>query len=203
MIISNTEQILKNKVTGVIHVGAHEGQERDFYDTIGCQNVDWYEANPEIFEVLLKNLEGKKGQRCFNHAVSNFIGKAKFHISSNRGESSSLRDMKLHKMVYPNIGYVKEIEVDCKTLDSIYTDPHNFNFLYMDAQGVEYDILEGSHNLLINNIQYVYSEVSFCELYAGGKLAGDVHELLTPYGFELINIVDSLNGWGDALYQKK
>ena len=40
------------KLSGVIHVGAHAGQERDLYAKYGLR-VLWIEANPEIFARLV------------------------------------------------------------------------------------------------------------------------------------------------------
>jgi FkbM family methyltransferase len=204
MIIENIREILLNKITGVIHVGAHDGEERTFYDDINCPIVDWHEANPFMFHRLQQNLSNHPRHRSFNHAVSNCNGRVKFNISSNDGESSSILPMKLHSQIYPSIHYIGEVEVNCVTLDSVYNiEPILFNFLYMDVQGAEYNVLEGSKKLLQNHIQYIYSEVNFYELYEGCKLMSDIDELLSQFGFVRTHLVDSLNGWGDALYQKR
>jgi FkbM family methyltransferase len=199
----NLTNHLKNKVTGAIHVGAHEGQERTFYRDIGANPVVWHEANPDMYKRLIRNLSGYKNQEARHHAVSDFNGKIKFNISNNDGSSSSILDLKDHKKYYPHIRYENVVEVDCVTLDDYYKGRENlFNSLFIDVQGAEYKVLRGAENLLKNNIKYVYTEVNFEELYDGCKLIGEVDEHLNGFGFKRTHLHDTNHGWGDAFYQK-
>ena len=40
------------KLTGVIHVGAHRGEEIHQYEDLGVKQVIWVEPNPEIFKEM-------------------------------------------------------------------------------------------------------------------------------------------------------
>lgn len=197
---------LKGNLRGVIHVGAHEGQERDFYRDMGSDVVFWHEANPKIYQRLLKNLQGYEDWNAFNHAVSDFDGKIKFNISNNDGSSSSILDLKEHKNYYPHINYEEQIEVDCVKLNTFYDEQtrYHFNSLFIDVQGAEYNVLVGASELLSHPecIKYVYTEVNFRELYAGCKLIGEIDQYLSQFGFKRTHLHDTNHGWGDAFYQK-
>jgi hypothetical protein len=53
------EEIKKNriKITGVLHIGAHECEEKEFYNKelhIKNNNIIWIEANPKLVEKIKK-----------------------------------------------------------------------------------------------------------------------------------------------------
>lgn len=194
---------LQGKLRGVIHVGAHEGQERDFYKKMGAEYVMWHEANPEIYKRLMDRLSQYPNQDGYNHAVSDFNGKIKFNVSNNDGSSSSILNLKNHKNYYPHINYEKQIEVDCVTLDEFYKDERgNFNALFIDVQGAEYKVLCGAEMLLTNDIEYVYTEVNYEELYEGCVNVDGIDAYLGKFGFKRTHMHDTNHGWGDAFYQK-
>jgi hypothetical protein len=62
------------------------------------------------------------------------------------------------------------------------------DFLSLDTQGSEYDILEGAKNTLESNVLAVSLEVEFSQLYKGQKLYGEVSEFLRNSGFEMVQI---------------
>ena len=199
----NLVKELHGKLRGVIHVGAHEGQERDFYQQMGAEFVIWHEANPEIYKRLMDRLSQYPNQYGYNHAVSDFNGKIKFNVSNNDGSSSSILNLKNHKNYYPHINYEKQIEVDCVTLDEFYVnETGNFNALFIDVQGAEYKVLCGAEKLLTNDIDYVYTEVNYEELYEGCATVDGIDKYLNQFGFKRTHMHDTNHGWGDAFYQK-
>jgi FkbM family methyltransferase len=199
----NLVKELHGKLRGVIHVGAHEGQERDFYQQMGAEFVIWHEANPEIYKRLMDRLSQYPNQDGYNHAVSDFNGKIKFNVSNNDGSSSSILNLKNHKNYYPHINYEKQIEVDCVTLDEFYVNEEgNFNALFIDVQGAEYKVLCGAEKLLTNDIDYVYTEVNYEELYEGCVTVDGIDKYLSQFGFKRTHMHDTNHGWGDAFYQK-
>src|SRR5689334_14761820 len=93
---------------GVIHVGAHAGQERDIY---GDLPVVWIEALPLVFNVLCERIADKPNQRAFQYLIAD--GKRhKFGLSSNACQSSSIFDLKGHKEIWPDVGYIAATEMD-------------------------------------------------------------------------------------------
>jgi FkbM family methyltransferase len=198
--ILNLENDFKNKLTGVVHVGAHEGQEMDFYIKCGASKIRWYEANPTIYDRLVKKIGDSKIQTAHNVAVCDYTGKIKFNVSNNDGSSSSILELKEHKKYYPQIHYESQIEVDCIKLDD--ENLTGFNSLFMDVQGAEYKVLLGAEKLIKSSIKYIYCEVNFEELYAGCATLSTMDDYLNGLNFNRIHLVDTRHGWGDALYVK-
>ncbi len=56
-------------------------------------------------------------------------------------------------------------------------------FIKIDTQGTEYEILEGAKRTLTERTVAVVCEVSFCELYKGQKLFSEVEMLMREHGF--------------------
>ena len=55
--MSFDHNIIANKVTRVLHVGADRGGELPQYKDMGVEEVVWVEANPEVYGELLENLQ--------------------------------------------------------------------------------------------------------------------------------------------------
>jgi len=53
MLFTSFEKYIK-KVKGAIHVGGHEGQERDWYRKHGFSPVIWFEPNNGLYQRLQK-----------------------------------------------------------------------------------------------------------------------------------------------------
>jgi len=56
-------------------------------------------------------------------------------------------------------------------------------FMKIDTQGTEYEILQGSRRTLAERTAALFVEVEFCEIYAGQKLFSDLERLLREQGF--------------------
>ena len=74
------------------------------------------------------------------------------------------------------------------SLDSILfghriQESHWGEFIKLDTQGTEFEILKGAVKTLNERCVAVVAEVSFCQLYRGQKLFSDVEQLLRGYGF--------------------
>ena len=55
MLFKTFESLLKEK-RGVIHIGANDGAERDWYKEQSFTKVLWFEPNRKVFEQLCINL---------------------------------------------------------------------------------------------------------------------------------------------------
>ena len=130
---------------GILHVGAHEGQERFEYHNLCRGKIVWIEANPTLYHRLLRNLEAFPQQTAIHACVSNVDGeKAIFNIANNDGQSSSLLQLGTHKEVHPEVKYTGTIELTTSRIDSIEYDFTGLDFLNMDLQGAELMALEGT-----------------------------------------------------------
>ena len=77
---------------------------------------------------------------------------------------------------------VRTIEVVVARMDSILPSDLKIDYLKIDTQGSELDVLKGAGDLLYN-VAKVECEVEFIPLYKGQPLFEDVKEYLQQYGF--------------------
>lgn len=101
MLITSLDKYLTNK-KGVIHVGGHDGEERDWYISNGFEPVIWFEPNFELFDRLTKNIENYN-MLAFNFGIHDTLKQAPLFISSNDGQSSSILELGTHAKYYPDV----------------------------------------------------------------------------------------------------
>jgi FkbM family methyltransferase len=203
MLSTKFEKYLEVK-KGAIHIGANEGQERDWYRNQAFNKVLWFEPNTVIYEKLVKNIKNYPGQIAFNLGIHDSLKETKLHISSNNGESSSILDLGLHKQYHPNVHYVKDEMIVLTRMDLFFKDYENiddYNFLNIDVQGVELNVIK-SFGSLLNKIDYIYVEVNEAELYIDCSLLPDIDKYLANFGFIRLATYMTKSKWGDAFYKK-
>lgn len=185
MFKKDPDQFLK-QVTGVIHVGANYGQERDIYKQYGL-HVIWIEPIPEVYKQLTSNINAYSNQVAFQYLVTDKEqAEYEFHISNNNGASSSILDLKLHKDIWPDVGYDRTITLRSTTLTSLVKKEQinigKYDALIMDTQGVELSILKGALPIL-SAFKFIKAEVPDFESYEGCCQLKDIDIFLKEHGF--------------------
>jgi FkbM family methyltransferase len=173
-------------VSGVIHVGANSGQEREIYDAHGTR-VIWIEPIPEVFAKLQANIAGFPRQCAIRGLLSDTVGtRYRFHISNNDGQSSSILPFKHHADVWPHVRFERTIELESETLPSLLQrhsiDRRNYQALVLDTQGSELLVLRGAVELL-PSFRYIKVEASDFEVYEGCCTLADLTAFLAHHGF--------------------
>ncbi len=124
---------------------------------------------------------------------------------ASTSQASSILELGTHKKSYPSIIYTSLLTVPVKPvddwLDSLKINNREFNFLNLDIQGYELRALKGLKNQL-KFIDYIYTEVSLCELYIGVNKLNEIDSFLSNYGFKRVVIKMTNYGWGEAFYTK-
>lgn len=88
----------------------------------------------------------------------------------------------------------KVVELTCDTLDSVLLkNKLSLDYIKLDTQGSELDILKGGSDILINDLFAVEVEVEFCELYLGQPMFADVDIFMRGMGFDLMDIGNMLH----------
>jgi len=193
-------------ITGVIHVGAHHGQELAEYEQIPeLKHVIFFEPDPDTFKVLKEMVDSKSGSEREIIAINKGLGPFKcemdFHRENNNGGSNSVLPPKLHKEQYPGIIFNEIIKVKIDPLDR-YECSSVLNFLNIDTQGFDLEVLRGAKKTL-KNIDCIMIEVNRAELYEGCSLVDEVDEFLSKFGFKRVETYWAGNTWGDAFYLKQ
>ena len=176
-------------VSGLIHVGANSGQERDIYAAHGL-SVLWIEAIPDVYDCLTRNISKYTKQRAIRGLVTDQPGQCyTFHIANNEGASSSIFDFALHRDIWPEVMFTHDIELRSTTIDAILADPvaHYpvYDALVMDTQGSELLVLKGASHTL-ETINYIKSEAADFESYAGCAAVDELTAYLANCGFRLV-----------------
>lgn len=187
------------KPTGVVHVGAHIGEEAADYKRHSWSPVIWVEAQPSLVAQLRSKLDPETNE-VIEAAVWNESGvDLELHIASN-SQSTSLLDFGSHQELYPHIIFTDVIKVKTKRLEDLLTSRECPNFINLDLQGVELQALEGLGKL-IEVFDYVYTEVNKIEVYKNCTRVSELDKFLGSLGFARVTTRWTLgHGWGDALY---
>jgi FkbM family methyltransferase len=188
------------------HVGGRSGTgdfpslkafEKDFINVM-------YDADSSCADQIEEYWSGNQNKTIvLPWCLSDSAGMRNFNINYDPYTSS------LYKFneKYSDFYYVKEYEFDyymgdvartmevvnlpTDTLDNIVQCKKAApppDFLSIDTQGSELDILKGSKNLLENNILAIKIEVELHQLYLNQPLFGDISNFLSEHGFILADL---------------
>lgn len=165
-------------IKGVIHVGAHFGQENELYNELGIKNKIFFEPLDSNFTTLVEKIGNENGTILVKKALGNQKKQIEMFVeSSNKGMSSSILEPKLHVRQFPNIVFDKKEVVEMDRLDDLKFDFSLYNMMNIDVQGYELEVLKGAINTL-KNIDYLVVEINSAELYQSCPLFGDIQRFL-------------------------
>lgn len=189
------------QIKGLIQIGAHYGQEYKSYQRLNIANLVFFEPLSQNFEILKSRVKGNA--KLFNKALGNENKTIKMCVeSANKGMSSSILKQKKHLEQYPEIIFDREELVEMVRLDDILEDKENYNFLVIDVQGYELEVLKGSRDTL-KNIDYILTEVNRDELYENCVIIEELDEFLGEFNFTIIKTTWEGGSWGNAYYLKR
>lgn len=196
------------KSTGVLHLGAHWGEEAQAYENRGIKEVIWVEALPHAFRRLQKEMASmpKLKSTCLQACLSDEDGKeVTFNIASNMGQSSSFLEFGTHSVEHPSVKYIDRMKMITSRLDTLLLCNRLSVgpgwFLNIDLQGCELLALKGMGPLLWK-FDHAYIEVNRKELYKGCPMVEDVDAYLAQFGFVGKETKWTGAGWGDKYYQR-
>jgi FkbM family methyltransferase len=168
-----------------LDIGAHIGQTnmiiRHFYPN---KRVISFEANPycepelkkiatEYFICLLGK-ESKENVKLFINSSNTISTGTSIYIeNSNFFKDSDFLNVPMYR------------------LDEVISADSNFDFIKMDVQGAEIDVLDGATRLL-PKMRWIYLETSFINYNEGAPLFDDVYMYLRNLGYRIIDEADSI-----------
>ena len=163
--------------------------------------------------VLPACLAGSNGVRSFN---INFDGYTSSYLNLNPKYKSFYQERGgAYDYTYEcAMSVANKLEISMVTLDDVQ-DKLPIDFLSLDTQGSELDILQGAVESLKNSVG-VETEVSFRQIYENSALFGEICSFLNNLGFEficftsltldaprtmpLVGRLEKLHSSGDALF---
>jgi len=189
------------RIKGVIHIGAHYGEEHNVYKINNINNLVYFELLNDNFKVL----ETRIGKEAILYKLA--LGSEEKEIemfveSANNGQSSSILEPDIHLIQYPSIVFDKKEVVMMKRLDDVIDNStSDYNLINIDVQGYELEVFRGSIKTL-GNIDYIIAEINRDEVY---KNCAKIHELesfLRDFDFQLVEENWIGKTWGDGLFIK-
>lgn len=206
MLLNLTDLIQKYslKITGVIHIGAHFGEEVADYHKNGIKDIILIEPCGPAFNKLQNKFNGHHHIRLIHCACAAVDGEAQmFTETANHGQSNSLLQPMRHLQHYPDIQFKGTEQVKVMRLDSIMkmiANEPRFNMINMDVQGTEGSVVIGGKYTIDQHVDYIYTEVNedSANLYKNATKISELDVLLKD--FTRVETAWTEQGWGDALY---
>jgi len=186
---------------GVLHLGGNKGEEAEIYDQLGIKKVIWFEANPEIFPLLLANIKKYPEQTASNYCVGSVHDmQVTFHVANNGSQSSSVLDLGTHKTQHPDGHYTHDIPMVTKRIDMLYDGNFDvdIDFLNLDLQGFELEALKGMGDLL-KQFKWIYTEVNKNDVYQNCAVIESMDLFMIANGFRRVE-TKWIGNWGDSLF---
>ena len=192
-------------ISGVIHIGAHFGQEAKDYVDNGITEMVFFEPLSENLEVLEYNLSyvaNDANIMIYPVALGNEEKEVEMYVSNRDRMCSSVLKPKVVLEQYPDITFDERETVEMMRLDDTDLEFDNFNFLNIDVQGYELEVLKGGAKTL-EGIDYIYTEINRAEVYENTPHVDELDSYLKPYGFIRVESDWTGDTWGDGLYIKE
>lgn len=185
----------------VLHIGAHLGEEADRYLELGFEEVNWVEAQHEIFLKLIRNTNSNN---CLEAAIWSERTTLEFNVSSNSVSSSILEFGS--NTPWKNLFTVTKVSVQAITLEDAVKIFQGRNLLknefilLLDIQGAELEALNSLKNVK-TNIKAISCEVSKKPTYQKGASRRNIYiHLLRNHFVPLSGFLDGSTGHGDQLF---
>ena len=108
MLISFTNLFDKYRmnIKGIVHIGAHYGEEIQEYVDNGIQKITVFEPLSRNFDVLTKRMQNVNADiQGHQVALGSKKGTATMFLSSNEAQSSSILKPKQHLELHPDVSF--------------------------------------------------------------------------------------------------
>ena len=178
----------------VIDIGAHKGEFiKSVLNISSVINIEGFEPQKNIFEVLKKTFSTNKYIKLNNLAIADKTGKQIMKINKlsdtstlNEIDSDSLYFKFKSFLLYEKNSIISEQEVLTTTIDLFF---QNIKFsektlMKIDTEGYEYNVLMGSKNK-IKEIKYILIENQFSKMYKNVNFE-NCHQFLINHNFKLL-----------------
>ncbi len=190
-----TEHLSPIRICGantLLDAGANKGQFSLAFRALrpGAQIIA-FEPIPEAADVYDQILP-PDGRTCLQRvALASSEGSAEFYVTDRADSSSLLRPGMGQERAFGVRGETT-IEVPVRRLDACvdFTGLAHPILLKVDVQGGELGVFQGCHQLA--EVDFIYVELSFAELYEGQPLFQDVTDYLKSRGFTIVGIFNQV-----------
>lgn len=177
----------------LLDVGANKGQFSLAFRQLRPEGrVIAFEPLAEAADTFSRLFGGDSRVTLHPFALSDADGSAEFHVT-DRADSSSLLPPGQGQARAFGVNEELRIEVPIRRLDSVVTicDLARPVLLKIDVQGAELSVIAGCADL--TGVDYIYSELSFVELYEGQPLFDESAQALADRGYRLAGVFNQVS----------
>lgn len=171
---------------GIIDIGGHAGRHAFvFRHRLGCERLDIFEPLPEQHAALVKLFSGDPTVQVHNIALSDKNGFVDFILKQSAPEESGLR-----QRTFYNNGRNDDLvsfKINMTRLADV-TFPAPVDFIKIDTEGGEIDILRGAVELLRTHSPIVSVEYGPGGYDAYGYDAGMLFDIAGQIGYSLFDL---------------
>lgn len=166
----------------ILEIGANIGYYAMIEARLAGENGHLYafEPSPFNFDLLKRNLalNNFKNYDIYLSAVGGERGRAKFYVDSRSNLSGFIKRA--------GVEYADAIDVEIVTLDDFLKDK-KIDFIRMDVEGYEREILKGAENAFRNGIlpEYFFIEIHSELLHKKNSSAAEIISFLNGFGYEV------------------
>jgi len=179
---------MKKRYKTILDIGAHVGMNTIQYSEI-ADKIYSFEASPQTFSLLEKNMELYELNdkvKIFNHPLGS-IDDYQVLFKINFGEEGTNKVItKLGKKTNKSL----VVELLTKKVDTLVEQNNikDIEFIKMDVEGYEYEVLSGMLNTLKdNNYPILQLELVDAYLKRNSSSCQKVHDLLYNLGYKAYN----------------
>lgn len=180
------KDILGSSAITLVDVGARDSSAEELLPLQKCIHYIGFDADADEVARLNSRSSDYKSAKF----IASFVGQDKSNVKFGlhyEGSASSIYPFGKYYNKWFRGGdqdYVKAwIDVEADSLDALVE--LEVDFIKLDTQGNEYEILHGAKRCLRSALM-VEAEVEFIQMYEGKKLAHDVMQFMHEQGFELL-----------------
>ena len=168
----------------VFDVGANMGIVANWFAQ-RCKHIHAFEPHPGNIATIKSQRELRNIDNITLHniALGRTHSKMQLHVKQFHGHHS-LGDV-------DNSPTIDKIEVDVNTIDEVAKNLgiKAINFLKIDVEGFESDVLHGAENLLKNKkIEYILFELQDSILQSINRTSSEVFEIIFNAGYQIIDL---------------
>jgi FkbM family methyltransferase len=190
----------------VCNVGSRKLGMNDDYASLGWEifapnlSIYGFDADADACEEANANIEARKVSWKEKHiplALGSSVGESTLYVTKHPMCSS---------LYPPNEAYLKRfqglpelvnldftLDIETTTLDAFCKSEGitEIDFLQIDVQGADLDVLKGAYSILANSVLSIQIEVEFSSLYINQPLFTDIDIFLRNEGFSLFDLAPS------------
>ncbi len=202
------EQILEfgyrtflSKESHVIDIGGHAARHSHvFCHEIGCAKLAIFEPLPTHATALQERYSNDAHVTVHECAMGAKAGTAEFVFNTNSPEESGLRERRYNN---PGIANLEKFQVEVATLDEFCVGFERLDFVKIDTEGSEVDILVGGEATIRRLRPLLSIEYGAAAYEAYGKQRGTLFDLMEAYDYSLFdlfgNALDSRDMWEECV----